>query len=455
MCLSVSGGKGRIRSSAQRPLRFLARALVLLVFLPAIAMEEALDLAPLPQRSRRAFGTAAPPGTDAAGPPRAHARAEPAMVPPAAPVDIDGSMLEGGGQIIRVCSALSALLGTPIRLQKIRAGRPKGGLAAQHAAGLKLVSEMCGAALEGASIGSSTVTLRPGPLAQGGRFGADAETAGATMLMLQSALPCCCVTGAGGGLTQLSLRGGTNVPFSPQLEYMQHITLPAIHRLLGVRATMNLQKRGCFPRGGGEVAVDIEPLPGSLPSFEMLERGRVAEIGGRVWSTGSLAHETLRSELVCECTAAIAALPELSTVPVTIEVSSCGRGDEIPGGSSGCGVVLWAKTSSGCVLGGSAMLDKKSANAGAARQVAVAASQSLGAELRHGGCVDQHLQDQMIVFMSLAKGTSRFRSGPLTLHTETAMYMCGLLTGATFAVEKTGPGPAVVIECRGIGFTRA
>ena len=168
MCLHMSGGgdKGRIRSSAQRPLRFLARALVLLVLLPAIAMEEALDLAPLPQRSRRAFGTAAPPGTDAAGPPRAHARAEPAMVPPAAPVDIDGSMLEGGGQIIRVCSALSALLGTPIRLQKIRAGRPKGGLAAQHAAGLKLVSEMCGAALEGASIGSSTVTMRPGPLAQ-------------------------------------------------------------------------------------------------------------------------------------------------------------------------------------------------------------------------------------------------------------------------------------------------
>ena len=80
---------------------------------------------------------------------------------------------------------------------------------------------------------------------------------------------------------------------------------------------------------------------------------------------------------------------------------------------------------------------------------------SLAAELGHGGCVDQHLQDQMIVFMSLAKGTSRFRSGPLTLHTETAMYMCGLLTGATFAVEKTGPGPAVVIECRGIGFTRA
>jgi RNA 3'-terminal phosphate cyclase (ATP) len=52
-----------------------------------------------------------------------------------------GSILEGGGQVVRVTSALSALLGVPIRLDKIRAGRAKGGLAAQHAAGLKLVAQ--------------------------------------------------------------------------------------------------------------------------------------------------------------------------------------------------------------------------------------------------------------------------------------------------------------------------
>ncbi len=50
--------------------------------------------------------------------------------------------MEGGGQVVRVTSALSALLGVPIRLDKIRAGRAKGGLAAQHAAGLKLVAQV-------------------------------------------------------------------------------------------------------------------------------------------------------------------------------------------------------------------------------------------------------------------------------------------------------------------------
>jgi RNA 3'-terminal phosphate cyclase len=46
------------------------------------------------------------------------------------------------------------------------------------------------------------------------------------MLMLQSALPCCCFGTAGPDKgTQLVLQGGTNVPFSPQYEYMEHVTL--------------------------------------------------------------------------------------------------------------------------------------------------------------------------------------------------------------------------------------
>lgn len=40
-----------------------------------------------------------------------------------------------GGQILRLALACSALTNTPIKVWKIRAGRQKGGLAAQHLKG--------------------------------------------------------------------------------------------------------------------------------------------------------------------------------------------------------------------------------------------------------------------------------------------------------------------------------
>ena len=45
---------------------------------------------------------------------------------------IDGSYGEGGGQILRTSLALSLVTGTPVRIEKIRAGRKKPGLLRQH-----------------------------------------------------------------------------------------------------------------------------------------------------------------------------------------------------------------------------------------------------------------------------------------------------------------------------------
>ena len=49
-------------------------------------------------------------------------------------VEIDGSLGEGGGQVLRTALALSAITGKPITLENIRSGRKQPGLQAQHLA---------------------------------------------------------------------------------------------------------------------------------------------------------------------------------------------------------------------------------------------------------------------------------------------------------------------------------
>ncbi len=101
---------------------------------------------------------------------------------------IDGSMGEGGGQILRTSLALSLVTGTPFRIEKIRAGREKPGLLRQHLTALEAAAEICKAEVQGDAIGSREVTFQPGS-ARAGAYSFSVGTAGSATLVLQTILP--------------------------------------------------------------------------------------------------------------------------------------------------------------------------------------------------------------------------------------------------------------------------
>ena len=65
--------------------------------------------------------------------------------------------------------------------------------------------------------------------------------------------------------------------------------------------------------------------------------------------------------------------------------------------------------------------------------------------------MDEHLADQLIIYMALAAGCSSVLTGPISLHTHTAIHFAAALTGAQFEVEKLAQGRHL-IRCEGLAF---
>jgi RNA 3'-terminal phosphate cyclase (ATP) len=84
--------------------------------------------------------------------------------------------------------ALAVVTGTPVRLEKIRAGRAKPGLMRQHLTSVRAAAEVCDGELIGAEPGAQELTFHPGAV-RPGDYHFSVGSAGSAMLVLQTALP--------------------------------------------------------------------------------------------------------------------------------------------------------------------------------------------------------------------------------------------------------------------------
>lgn len=353
-------------------------------------------------------------------------------------LNIDGSVLEGGGQILRMAMVFSGLLHRPIHVFNIRAGRVKPGLAAQHLNGLIVAKDICQGRLENAHIGSTEIIFYPGNITSG-NFYADSKTAGSVTLIMQVALPLLLFSS---GQSQLIVKGGTNADMAPPIDYYIHLWRPVFCHFFNFNIDIHDVRRGFFPKGGGEVNVDVTPVQYIRP-IELTQRGELTAVWGHAFVAGGVKMNTAQTMADTAYDYLVKSYPDFKTKLkiTTYQLSS----DKAIG--NGSGVYIFAATSTGARYSGGCNGSPRTSPG----ECGLNAAKELWSSLCENICFDEHTQDQLIVMMALAKGTSRVRVGQISLHTRTAIHIAELMTSAKFNIIEH-EDKSCIIECQGMGF---
>lgn len=349
-------------------------------------------------------------------------------------MDIDGSLMEGGGQILRMALCFSILCKKPIRIFNIRAGRKKPGLMPQHTKGVELLRDLCNGQVSGLEIGSTEIEFHPGDIGRG-KFVAHVQTAGSISLLLQAALP---VAIFGSGAITLDLKGGTNVDMAPQVDFMTEIFRPNMEKF-GATFDFDLYRRGYFPKGGGHCVAHIKPVR-SLRPVTMVEFGIINRCFGWSFVAGAVPIRVAKDL----ADGAKNMLKRIYRDEMEIEEYR----ESIDMASDNCsGIILGIQTTTGVVMGGAALGNRTKD----AFRTGEEAANEIKSAYKLRACVDRHVQDMLIVLMALADGRSKIKTEAPTMHTETAIFVAELMTKAKFTV--TGQeSEGFFIECEGIGY---
>ena len=345
-------------------------------------------------------------------------------------LEIDGNYGEGGGQILRSSLSLSAILNRPIHITGIRAGRKKAGLAPQHLTCVNAVAAITNAEVIGGQLGSQTLVFRPQEIS-GGNYTFDVAeirpSAGALSLVFQSvALPLSFAKVP----STVTLRGGTHVPWSPTVHYLQQIFIPMAAKF-GFQGLIQLNEWGWFPKGGGEVIAKVQPSA-DWRGVQLQHRGKLQAIYGI--SAASNLPEHIINRQHNQIQKRLAKFGSLVNI------------ERVNGESIGRGTLVFLKAEFEHVQAGFSALGARGKRA---ERVADEACEVLEDFLIADAAIEPHLADQLILPMALAKGKSRFTTSQITRHLTTNIWLVQQFLPVRFEVNgaENEPGEVVKVDC--------
>jgi RNA 3'-terminal phosphate cyclase (ATP) len=332
-------------------------------------------------------------------------------------IEVDGSYGEGGGQVLRTAVALAAVRSKEINIFNIRAGRAEPGLRPQHMTGVKAAAQLCSADLQGLEVGATEFVFKPGRL-KAGTFRFDVGTAGSVTLVLQTLMP---ILAFAPGSVQLEITGGTDVKWSPPIDYLRLVTLPILKKI-GYRGELELVRRGHYPKGGGLVRFSTQG-PSKLQPLTNDKPGSISRIHGISHATALPRHVAERQATSAKKWLEGAKLPSPS-----IDVEVLDDGSQL---SPGSGIVLLAENQLGNLLGSDALGERGKP----AEEVGLTAGRVLVEEALSGASLDRHMGDMIVPYLVLAEGTSEVSISRVTQHTVTNVKVVEWLTGVKFDLD--------------------
>ena len=327
-------------------------------------------------------------------------------------VCIDGSMGEGGGQILRTSLALSCITGKHLHIENIRAARRKPGLARQHLSCVRAACEICEGHCEGAALGSQVLDFATGPV-RSGDFSFRIGSAGSASLVIQTILPALFLAGKPSTVT---VTGGTHNPWAPPFDFLAETFLPAIASA-GFDAESKLVKHGFFPAGGGEISFTVQPWRQDQDqTIDFCDPPEEPEVHARIYTARLPAHIAHRQEkLLCQSGLMIKSFEHIDVTD-----------------SDGPGNCVMLRL---CARGRTTVFTAFGAKGKPSKRVVDEVARLAGSYIGSGATVDRFLADQLLIYMAISRAEA-YATNQLSTHLTTNIETIKKFMPVNFKTEK-------------------
>jgi len=336
-------------------------------------------------------------------------------------LEIDGSFGEGGGQIVRTAITLSCIMKQPIIIENIRKNRKNPGLKPQHLTALKIIKKICNGDFDQLKIGATSLKFIPNEV-QSINLKENVGTAGSISLIFQVLIPVIAICKK---KIKLTITGGTDVLWSPTIDYTR-IVLREAYTRMGINCSINVIKRGYYPKGGG--IIELEVLPSEKINPIVLNTRKTKNVK-LICTFSKLSAELIDNQIN---------YIERKLIENNFIIENQVKEESaLDSGSS----LMISSIDDDSIIGIDSLFNKKTEKF----------DLDLHKFIQNKYSVDEQLADMLVLPASLARGMTIFQVDNISRHLETNLFVASKITGCKYGIGKLRDGYEVRIE--GISYS--